>query len=253
MLSANDRSKKSYLYWVGKKSHADIFKDGYVGFTSFTPQKRWNEHISDAKKGSAYPIHKAIRKYGSYGLTFKVICIGSADYCLALEKKLRPSRGLGWNIAIGGEAPGLGKTLTDEHKHAVSIAQKGRVRTSQERINVGLASMGRVPSSDSRKKMSDAAKARGFSEDHKRNISAAKKGIPSTNGAWLHPSAIVEKWIVANQYFDLYNHGFGRIPASEMLGFKGDAFKSILNKIKFGWNPYYDAEYCAWKNKMEDM
>lgn len=239
---------KSEVYWIKKPEHTDVLSEGYIGFASGNAIKRWAEHVSEAKRDSRYPIHKAIRKYGKDGLEFKVICVGSAEYCLYLERLLRPKRNIGWNICIGGGAPGLGRKLTAEHKAAVSIAQKGRKRTAQEKANISIASTGRRASAESREKMRGAALARGFSDEHKKNISLAKKGVKSTNGAWLHPGADHLKWTLAGQYYDLFMHGFGRIPSSVMLGYNGDGFKQILKRIKLGWNPWLDESFLSWKN-----
>lgn len=248
MLSKDERGRKSSVYWIRLPDHDDIFSQGYVGFSSLGIEKRFNEHLFDARnKETTYPIHRAIRKYGKEGLIIDTVCIGSADYCLELERKLRPDRNLGWNICAGGGAPGLGRVLSSEHKEAVSRAQKGRVRTIAERHNIGLAAKGRFPSEEVRKKLSDAAKARGFADSHKENISKAKKGVASTNPMWMHPSADRGKWAVACHYYDLYKNGFGRIPSSEMLGYNGDAFKQILKRIKDGWNPWKDEKYMDWR------
>lgn len=45
----------------------------YVGQTVQSVQIRWNSHISDAKSGSYYPFHKALRKYGVCMFSFEVI------------------------------------------------------------------------------------------------------------------------------------------------------------------------------------
>lgn len=225
-----------------------MFSEGYIGFTSADSSKRWCEHVFDSGRNSQYPIHRAIRKYGK-DLEFKVICIGSAEYCLEIERKLRPSRNIGWNVCVGGGAPGLGRILTAEHRAAVSRAQKGRIRTAEERLKVSLASTGRFPSAEIRAKLSASAKAKVFKPEHKKNISMAKRGIPSTNGAWMHPRADHGKWRLAGQFHDLYKYGFGRIPSSTMLGYNGDAFKQIVKRIQSGWNPWEDAEYSNWKTK----
>lgn len=248
MLSIDNRDKKSTLYWIGLAEKSDIFTQGYIGFTCEPLKKRWCRHLWDAKKNSQNVVHKAIRKYGKEKIVFKAICVGSADYCLNMERKLRPSRNIGWNICIGGGAPGLGKKMSEENKMRLSALAKGRVWSAESRKKVSESQMGRVATIESRKRMSDSAKARGFSDSHKANISLAKKGVKSTNGAWLHPGADHLKWTLAGQYYDLFMHGFGRIPSSVMLGYNGDGFKQILKRIKLGWNPWLDESFLSWKN-----
>lgn len=254
MLAADDRKRKALVYWIKHPSHTDMLSQGYIGFSSSgNSSKRWNEHVCDAERSSKYPVHRAIRKYGKDVLEFKILCIGSAEYCLDIERKLRPERMIGWNICPGGGAPGLGRKMAESHKLTLANMMRNRVISDETRRKIGMASMGRSPSIEAREKMRAAAKARGFADEHKRNISLAKKGVPSTNPAWLHPAADKKKWTLAGQYYDLYNYGFGRIPSGEMLGYNGDAFKPILMRIKAGWNPWKDETFQAWKASVQEI
>jgi group I intron endonuclease len=82
----------------------------YVGFTSRCFKERWARHKLDAKKGSGYLLHRAIRKHGEANFTVRLLleCTES-DLALKMEKlciseldSLAPS---GLNLASGGQRP----------------------------------------------------------------------------------------------------------------------------------------------------
>lgn len=46
----------------------------YIGQTTQGVNKRWAQHINEARRMSAYPIHKAIRKYGTHMFLVRELC-----------------------------------------------------------------------------------------------------------------------------------------------------------------------------------
>lgn len=80
----------------------------YVGLTKLI-KKRWGEHLSAARKGSQYPLHRAIRKHGVQN--FVVTCIETVttnrEDLLAAEIKHIAAYGCtapkGYNLTSGGE------------------------------------------------------------------------------------------------------------------------------------------------------
>ena len=139
-----------------------VFPNGkqYVGYTSMDPVSRWNN-------GSGYKsqiVYRAIEKYGWDNIDHAVVRSGlSKEEALVLEKKLIKRYDLrnpekGYNIHPGGDAapsasiesrkkisewrknnqfgennPIYGKSLTEEHKRAISLANTGRKHTAIER------------------------------------------------------------------------------------------------------------------------
>jgi hypothetical protein len=92
----------SVVYWIHKPEHIDIFTEGYVGITNKQVSKRWYKHKLDAKEDGSLPVHRAINKYDD--IIFEVILAAdSREYCQEIEKKLRPSINIGWNVAQGGD------------------------------------------------------------------------------------------------------------------------------------------------------
>ena len=125
------------VYWVRQAEHTDIFSQGYVGITNnFT--KRMEGHKNRPQNGH---FRNVINKYGWDNLAKEVVVIAEEDYCLDVEIKLRPEKGIGWNIAIGGGKPPVNKwnlgtkgivkawnkgiPWSDEMKQKMSDAKKG--------------------------------------------------------------------------------------------------------------------------------
>ena len=46
----------------------------YVGQTTQTVNKRWADHIAEARRMSPYPLHRALRKYGNHMFLIRELC-----------------------------------------------------------------------------------------------------------------------------------------------------------------------------------
>jgi hypothetical protein len=94
----------SVVYWIHKPEHTDITKEGYVGITSNKVQRRWVDHKSASRsktKNNCKIVNKAIRKHKD--LIYEVVLVADTrEYCERIERLLRPTNCIGWNIAIGG-------------------------------------------------------------------------------------------------------------------------------------------------------
>lgn len=181
------------VYWIRHPDHTDLFTQGYIGFTSVLPRKRWNCHKHIAKKNKAnYPICNAIRKYGDE-LIFKILVIGEREYCLDLEKKLRPKNEIGWNLGIGGEAPSLGRKATQAERDYHSKIRKGRKRSEawkklMSKKLKGRTTIGRPHSAETKKKISESNKGKIRSKEHSQKIADANRGRKCTEEAKLKMS-----------------------------------------------------------------
>jgi hypothetical protein len=71
-----------------------------------------------------------MEKYGWDNLIKEVVLIADDDYCLNIEKQLRPSDKIGWNIVMGGGKPpsALGKKFvrSEEYRRKQSLSHKGK-------------------------------------------------------------------------------------------------------------------------------
>src|SRR5579872_118024 len=80
----------------------------YVGITYRDINRRWNEHIWSAKRGSSTPLARAIRKYGVDAFEFKEIAQSiNLDDLLYLERVLVAQQEClvpnGYNVLLGGD------------------------------------------------------------------------------------------------------------------------------------------------------
>jgi group I intron endonuclease len=159
----------------------------YIGKTITPLLTRKKRHLYDAKKGSGYLFHMAIRKYGDDGFAWDVI-----DNCLFAESlpdleryyiKLYNSKSpFGYNLTDGGE--GLFNPTADvrnrislsnkgKHNHSaktlkkISAGSKGRKLTDEQREHLSKINrgenhprFGRHHSEETKKKMSDAHRGR---------------------------------------------------------------------------------------------
>lgn len=132
----------SCVYWIRHRDHTDILTQGYVGITENINYRMWrhkrcrtNAHLTNA-----------IKKHGWENLIKEVILISSTEYCLEIEKKLRPEKEIGWNIAIGGGKPmgwAKGTKLPEWVKKRISESNAGKVFTDEHRENLAKSKRGR--------------------------------------------------------------------------------------------------------------
>lgn len=122
----------------------------YVGKT-YNERMRKYYHAYEVRKGSMYPFHCALRKYGIENFEYKVIVEGVPHYMVnAFEKYwIRYYNAVenGYNCTIGGDglqspsqatrdkigAASIGRKHTQESKDAISKSSKGK-KLSAEHI-----------------------------------------------------------------------------------------------------------------------
>jgi hypothetical protein len=117
------------VYWIRHQDHTDMFSQGYVGISNNVKRRMLN-HFS---KPSNTHLKNAINKYGWKNLVKEVVLLADKDYCLDIEKKLRPTDFIGWNATAGGGMPprakkgmGKGRSVSEETRKKLSEAGKGR-------------------------------------------------------------------------------------------------------------------------------
>ncbi len=165
------------VYWIRKSEHADIFSQGYIGFSSNSAEHRYKEHIA-ATKYKNYPtiISSAIKKYGHKNLIVETVCIGGKDYCLAVENKLRPNPNIGWNLEPGGQKPPsmAGKKFPDHAKLKISALHKGKITSEDTKRKMSLAHTGKKMSAESCEKMRLNSLGRKHSEETKAKMRSSR-------------------------------------------------------------------------------
>jgi hypothetical protein len=91
------------VYWIREQSHTDLMSQGYVG-VSGNLRKRFGSH-GGMHSGTNNYLRNAIKKYGWDNLVKSVLILADKDYCLDIERKLRPADKIGWNLVMGGGHP----------------------------------------------------------------------------------------------------------------------------------------------------
>ncbi len=101
----------TFLYWIRAPHHTDIHTEGYVGITD-NPQLRLRNH---SKRPSNPHLANALKKYD---VVSELVLEGPREYIALCEFDLRPSAGIGWNVAVGGDEPPSqsGKLRSEETK-----------------------------------------------------------------------------------------------------------------------------------------
>jgi hypothetical protein len=108
--------------------------DGYIGVTCDTSE-RFSRHRLDLKKGMHINIHLQRVYNKGHKPIYKILVIGGKDYIYNLEKTLRPTKNVGYNIAEGGFYPPSNKgiPMSKEQKKKISLSNMGK-KNSDEHI-----------------------------------------------------------------------------------------------------------------------
>ena len=78
----------------------------YIGYSN-NVDRRYREHLLDAKNGSTLPFHRALKKYGIRAFEFEILAEGLADATLAAQEEERlivayKTNETGYNCNTGG-------------------------------------------------------------------------------------------------------------------------------------------------------
>ena len=214
------------LYWIHLENHTDMFSEGYIGVTTLGTQESFLHHKRQAtKKSSKTTITSAIRKYGEQ-LIVECICLGEESYIYDLENKLRPSKGIGWNLAVGGDKP--------------FRSEKG-TKPSQKTIDANKARF----TPEYREFLSKRNKENGigFQHGHVREASEVikQKLTLANKGAWNHPTAAKNPaWRLAAKMRIMFDSDMKPAEIYNELGLTWNNVKNIISLFKGGWLPLED-------------
>ena len=195
------------VYWIREKSHTDLTSQGYIG-VSGNVKERFASH-KGMWSGTNNYLRNAIKKHGWDNLEKAVLLIAEKDYCLEIEKKLRPADKIGWNLVMGGGHPpiligprpelrgkqawnkGMVGCVSDETREKMRLARLGKppankgVPLAQERIEqlrqINLGNTYRLgakmpPHAVEQNRLRNVGKH--HSEETKAKMSAAHMGKP---------------------------------------------------------------------------
>lgn len=126
-----------------------INKKSYIGVTSKSVSRRFNQHCAAAGRGSSYALHRAIRKYGRS--FFDIEILAEAFSCAelsVLERDLIAEHGtlcpIGYNLTTGGDF-GVGYEVSAETRRKMSLARKGRKHSAETRAKMSASALARDP------------------------------------------------------------------------------------------------------------
>lgn len=147
------------VYWIHLPEHTNILTEGYIGVTSRSANERFAEHLSHAKSGSKVTLSNAIRKYGDK-IVVKTLLIADDEYCLDIERKLRPHGPIGWNVVAGGGKPPKHGKHSEEAKAKISASLKASQTWRNATRQASAARKGYLHSEAAKSKMKEKAQGR---------------------------------------------------------------------------------------------
>lgn len=137
----------------------------YIGRTVSTMQRRRSGHEAAARCGNTYPLHAAIRKYGTDSFEWRVYCryddlnvLNEVEVFL-IKKHQTQSASFGYNITDGGGGTAGWKPTADTLRKR-STALRGKKRTTEQREKTSAAIRALWASAEYREKITAGHKAR---------------------------------------------------------------------------------------------
>lgn len=199
------------VYWIREKSHTDLTSQGYIG-VSGNVKERFASH-KGMWSGTNNYLRNAIKKHGWDNLEKAVLLIAEKDYCLEIEKKLRPADKIGWNLVMGGGHPPIliGPRPELRGKQAWNKGMVGCV-SDETREKMRLARLGKSP----------ANKGVPFTLEQSKKLSAALKGRVSPRKGAKVPVEVVERIAAKNR---------GRVQSAEERAMRSARLKGIKKSI----------------------
>jgi hypothetical protein len=128
------------IYWIHLSEHADPTTEGYIGVAKDI-SRRMKGHLVDIIKGKHKNLHlvNAVNKYGWDSLVKDIWLSGEEAYCYEMEKRLRPKKAIGWNIAPGGHrGPGKPKGFTPSKESIEKQKNTVKINNADKKRNILL-------------------------------------------------------------------------------------------------------------------
>lgn len=238
------------VYWIHLPEHTDMFTEGYIGITKHNAQHRFQGHVYAARRSDkSSVIGNVIRKYGPGNLIVDTLVICTEEYAAWLETKLRPEKGIGWNMAVGGDYLGGSRTVSDQARKNMSEAQKGRKLSEDTKSKIAEAvreyRTGTTHSQETKDKISKSSMGRKLSRE---SIEKSKSGR-----FYFFLRKNREIYSKAELIYQYYQENVSSYKAEILLNLNKGALGSLYNHFKRGWNPNEDSVWVEeyGKNKKE--
>ena len=225
------------VYWIHLPEHTDMFSEGYIGKTNKNARVRYQGHISVSKKGiTSSVISNVLRKYGHENLVVETLVICTPEYAIWLENKLRPEKGIGWNMAVGGGDINAPRTISDETREKMRKSQTGKLHTqeSKDKISATLSKvmLGHKHSDETRAKISESNKGKKSTKE------AIEKGMISKFYFYVKNNR--EVYSRAVEFYDSYLSGVSSYLTEKSVGMPRGSLVAMFQHFKTGWNPLND-------------
>lgn len=225
----------AFVYWIHLATHTNMLSDGYIGFTSVDVKTRFSSHKHEARSGNSRHLYAAMRKYGD-DIICSTLVEGDVEYCLLLENRLRSIGNIGWNHGVGGTAPSLGISPTQEVRGKISKTKRASTSTVSE---------------STRKLLSELGKGREFSDVSREKMSLKAKARKKRD-SWNVPRADKQIWIKADEIYKVYLLEPNKTKASRILSCEFCKLISIFDKFKSGWIPLEDPSWVYFKSNFKE-
>jgi hypothetical protein len=172
-----------------------MMSQGYIG-VSKNAEVRFTQHLKQTQNRH---LKFAVQKHGWDNLVKTQILIADEDYCLNIERKLRPADDIGWNIIAGGGKPPVNRWNLGT-KGIVRAWNKGLTMPAETRAKVSKAAKEQWTRLGMREVLSNAKKGkpgpnfgRKFTEEHVENMRKARVGKISKKKGVPAPAETIEK------------------------------------------------------------
>lgn len=180
----------------------------YVGKTSRRPSLRLAYHVWEARRGARNHRCNWIRELLARGTKPSIVVVKSSDGngCqdeIDLISFFSDNEASLTNCTSGGDgSPGC--PLSEETRHKISAAGKGKKRSLETRQRMSLARIGKPCPESAKRKISEANRGRVATAEHRAKISASNMGrvfSPETKLklrlarlGWVPSESTREKW-----------------------------------------------------------
>ena len=192
------------------------------------------------------------------------VCICDRDYALLLENKLRPLKGIGWNIVVGG--------VTNPYFSAPKNVKEKKPKKDMSGPNHpnwqgGIKDWRKFYCLLSESPQAQAEKKRKLEEkenrktrhrqphvpEHIAKIVEAKKKYFEERGPWANSQADKYLWGKAQDIYLLWaKEPCGCRALSRQLGLpRSSTVKNLIKKFNTGWVPYLDPRFLEFLNESQ--
>ena len=186
--SLRDAEQEQINYYKDKKLLYNTSFDVQAPMRGRTLSEEAKRKIGEANKKRPHPIGEKNPFYGKHHSDETKRILREQRVCKSPTEETRHK------ISLANK----GRSISSEHRQRLSVALTGRIRSEQHRKHLSEANRGKRHSEETKLKLSHSLAGRKFTEEHKKKISEALKGHP---GCWLGkkmPEYIVKKIAVAN-------------------------------------------------------